>query len=131
MFFNGSRMNKKKSIKKKLDQVAEYNLGERLRYLREQRNLTQKQLADSAFVSQATIAHIEQSTKDPSVNTLRKIAEALDLHVATFFSTNEVFVFDLKRLRRKYNNVNKLTPHLYMGLGKVIQFAKDIEFIKD
>lgn len=109
--------------------MPEFNLGERLRYLREQRNLTQKQLADLASVSQATIAHIEKSTKDPSVETLRKIAEALDLHIATFFSTNEVFIFDLKRLRRKYDDVNKLTPHLYMGLGKVVQYAKDIKFI--
>ncbi len=111
--------------------MPEYNLGERLRYLREQRNLTQKQLADLASVSQATIAHIEKLTKDPSVETLRKIAEALDIHVATLFSTNDVFVFDLKRLRRKYSNSDKLTPHLYMGLGKVVQYAKDIGFIKD
>lgn len=119
----------KSKSKKAAAPIPEYNLGERLRYLREQRNLTQKQLADLATVSQATIAHIEKSTKDPSVETLRKIAEALDLHIATFFSTNDVFVFDLKRLRRKYNDVNKLTPHLYMGLGKVVQFAKDIKFI--
>lgn len=115
--------------KKTAKQLPEYNLGERIRYLREQRNLTQKALAELAKISQATVAHIEKHTKDPSVQTLQKVAEALDVHVATFFSTNEVFVFDLKRLRRKYNDVNKLTPHLYMGLGKVVQFAKDIKFI--
>jgi transcriptional regulator with XRE-family HTH domain len=108
----------------------EYDLGERLRYLREQRGLTQKQLAANAHVSQATIAHIEMSSKDPSVETLRKLAEALDIHVATLFSTNEVYVFDLKRLRRKYNHADKLTPHLYMGLGRVVQYARDIGFIK-
>ena len=31
---------------------------------------------------------------------------------------------------RKYDNVEKLTPHLYMALGKVIQYAKDIRFLK-
>lgn len=107
----------------------DYDLGERLRYLREQRGLTQKQLAANANVSQATIAHIEMSSKDPSVETLRKLAEALDIHVATLFSTNDVYVFDLKRLRRKYNHADKLTPHLYMGLGRVVQYAKDIGFI--
>lgn len=109
--------------------MPEYNLGERLRYLRETRNFTQKQLAEVALVSQATIAHIEKSTKDPSVETLRKIAVALDLHIATFFSTEDVFVFDLKRLRRKYNSADKLTPHLYMAIGRIIQYAKDIKFI--
>lgn len=118
----------KKNTKKTLP--PEYDLSERLRYLREQRRLTQKQLAQAAQISQATVAHIERGTKDPSVETLRKIAQALDVHVGTFFTTNDVFVFDLKRLRRKYTHVDKLTPHLYMGLGQVVQFAKDIGFLR-
>ena len=117
-------------MKKKPVQAVEYSLPERLKYLRESRNLTQKDLAQLAGVSQPTIAHIEKNTKDPSVDTLNKIAHALDIHIATLFSTNDVFIFDLKRLRRKYNNVEKLTPHLYMGLGKVIQYAKDIGMLK-
>ena len=120
----------KKQLKPKKDTaLPEYDLGERLRYLRELRNLTQKQLALQADISQATIAHIEKSTKDPSVETLRKLAEALDIHVATLFSSNDVYVFDLKRLRRKYTSADKLTPHLYMAIGRIVQYAKDIEFI--
>lgn len=121
----------KKPIKSKKVESPEYDLGERLRYLREIRNMTQKQLAALADISQATIAHIEKSTKDPSVETLRKISEALDIHVATLFSTNDVYVFDLKRLRRKYNSADKLTPHLYMAVGRVVQYAKDIGFIQN
>jgi transcriptional regulator with XRE-family HTH domain len=109
---------------------VDYSLSERLKYLREIRSLTQKDLAQLAGLSQATIAHVEKSTKDPSVDTLMKIANALDVHIATLFSTNDVFIFDLKRLRRKYNNVDKLTPHLYMALGKVIQYARDIGMVK-
>lgn len=108
----------------------EYSLAERMKYLRESRSLTQKDLAELAGISQATIAHIEKETKDPSVETLEKIAKALDIHIATLFSTNDIFVFDLIRLRRKYNNVDKLTPHLYMALGKVIQYARDIGMLK-
>ena len=118
----------KKLIKSKKTEIPEYDLGERLRYLRELRNLTQKQLAQSADISQATIAHIEKSTKDPSVETLRKLAAALDI-VGIFFSTNDVYVFDLKRMRRKYNSADKLTPHLYMAIGRIVQYAKDIGFI--
>lgn len=109
---------------------SEYNLGERLKFLRETRKLTQQGLAKLSDVSQATIAHIEKSSKDPSVETLKKIASALDVHIATLFATHETFVFDLKRLRRKYTSADMLTPHLYMGLGKVVQFAKDINFLK-
>lgn len=118
-------MKKIKAVK-----VVEYSLPERVKYLREARNMTQKDLAELAGVSQPTIAHIEKNSKDPSVATLDKIAKALDIHIGTLFSTNDVFVFDLVRLRRKYTSVDKLTPHLYMGLGKVIQYAKDIGMIK-
>jgi transcriptional regulator with XRE-family HTH domain len=117
-------------MKKKKKMDGEYSIAERLKYLRETRNLTQKALSELAEVSQATIAHLEKGTKDPSVETLNKIASALDVHIAVFFTTNEVFVFDLKRLRRKYDHVDKLTPHLYMGLGKLIQYAKDIGMVK-
>jgi transcriptional regulator with XRE-family HTH domain len=119
-----------KKISKPIKNVKtpEYDLGERLRFFREIRKLTQKELAQMAGISQATIAHIEKSTKDPSVDTLKRLAAALDTHVATLFATQDVFVFDLKRLRRKYQSADKLTPHLYMSLGRVLQFARDIKF---
>jgi transcriptional regulator with XRE-family HTH domain len=110
--------------------TPEYSLSERLKFLRESRKLTQGAMAKLAGLSQATIAHIEKGTKDPSVETLNKISRALDIHIATLFTTDDVFVFDMKRLRRKYDNVDRLTPHLYMALGKVVQYARDIEMIK-
>lgn len=120
---------KKYPVKQRKIQASEFNLADRLKYLRESRSMTQKQLADLASVSQATIAHIEKSTKDPSIEMLRKISEALDIHIAILFSTNDLYVFDLKRLRRKYNSADKLTPHMYMAIGRVVQYAKDIGFI--
>lgn len=114
---------------KPTSKAQEYNLGERLRYFRESRKLTQMDLAKAAGVSQATIAHIEKSSKDPSVETLKKLAAALDTHIATLFATEDVYVFDLIRLRRKYSSADKLTPHLYKALGRVVQFARDIEFL--
>lgn len=115
---------------KKTVKTPEYSLSERLKYLRESRKLTQGGLAKIAGLSQATIAHIEKGSKDPSVETLNKIASALDIHIATLFATDDVFVFDMKRLRRKYDDVDKLTPHLYMAVGKVVQYARDIGMIK-
>lgn len=129
-----AKTTKTKSAAKKskviVDKTSDYNLGERLRYLREQRNLTQKDLSLMAKLSQATIAHLEKGTKDPSIETLKKISECLDIHVATLFSSNDVYIFDLKRLRRKYKSVDEMTPHLYMAIGKVVQYARDIGYLK-
>jgi transcriptional regulator with XRE-family HTH domain len=110
-------------------EFPEYNLGERIKHLRATRGLSQGQLAREAHVSQPTVAQIESGRKDPSVQTLKQIAKALDIEIAALFAADDIFVFDLRRLRRKYNHRDKLTPHLYMALGKIIQYAKDIQFI--
>lgn len=107
-----------------------FSLAERLIYLRQRRNLTQAELAKSATVSQSTIAQIESGRKDPSLSTLLKLSEALDIHVAILFSSDDVHVFDMKRLRKKYKNVEKLNPTIYYALGKVVAYGKDIGFIK-
>ena len=84
-----------------ITKATDYNLGERIRFLRESRSLTQQALAKIAKVSQATIAHVEKNSKDPSVETLKKLAFALDIHIATLFAADDVFVFDMKRALAK------------------------------
>ena len=111
--------------------ISGYSLPERLLYLRqERRHLTQAQLAKMSGVSQSTIAQIEKGRKDPSISTLRKIAEALGVNMAVLFASDDVHVFDMQRLKKKYDHVDKLNPTLYTALGKVIQWAKDIGFVK-
>lgn len=107
-----------------------FSLGERLVYLRERRHMTQQELARAADVSQSTIAHIENNKKDPSISTLKKLASALDVHIAVLFSTDSVHVFDMERLKRKYDNVDKLNPTIYYAIGKVVAYAKEIGFLK-
>ncbi|HRK01508.1 MAG TPA: helix-turn-helix transcriptional regulator [Oligoflexia bacterium] len=121
-----------KRQKKKKDPPRDdyYNLGARVRFIRESRELSQKSLAKTAGISQSTVAQIETGRMDPSVNTLQKIAVALDTDIATIFASKDIHVFDLARLKSKYGDVEKLTPHLYTALGKIIQYAKDIGFLK-
>ena len=110
--------------------ISAYSLPERIQYLRERRKLTQSQLAKMASVSQSTIAQIERGKKDPSISTLKSIAKALDVHLAVLFASDEVHVFDMPRLKRKYDHVDKLNETLYAALGRVIRWAKDVGFLK-
>src|SRR5437660_4711331 len=114
----------------KTTSISDYTLPERIQYLRERRNFTQAELAKLSKVSQSTIAQIEKGKKDPSISTLKKIAQALDVNLAVLFASDDVHVFDMSRLRKKYNDVEKLNPTLYMALGKVLAWAKDIGFVK-
>ncbi len=114
--------------KKQTHSISDYTLSERLKYLRLGRKLTQKDLAENSGVSQSTIAQIETGRKDPSITTLRKLSDALDMDIALFFATDDVHVFDMKRLKKKYKSVDDLNPTLYTAIGKIIRYAKDINY---
>ena len=110
--------------------ISKFSLSERIVYFRQRRNLTQVELGKAANVSQSTIAQIERGSKEPSLTTLTKLAKALDVHLAVLFSSDDVHVFDMPRLKKKYDHVDKLNPTLYHALGRVVDYAREIGFIK-
>lgn len=66
-------------------------LGERIRLLRKQAKMTQESLARSANVSYVSLVKIEQGkTKQPSFQTVYKIAHALGLDINVFAQGTEV-----------------------------------------
>lgn len=63
-------------------------IGERLRYFRQQRHLTLEDLAELTGVSKPMIGQIERGTSNPTVSTLWKIAAGLQIPFASFLTTN-------------------------------------------
>lgn len=61
-------------------------LGERLRELRHERSLSLKQLAELTGVSIALLSQVERNQIDPSLDTLRKLAKALDVPLFSIFT---------------------------------------------
>jgi transcriptional regulator with XRE-family HTH domain len=114
---------------KKSKSISSYTLPERLKYLRQSRKLTQGELAKKAAVAQSTIAQIESGRKDPSISTLKQIAGALDIEIAILFATDDVHVFDMKRMNAKYHKIEDLNPTLHVAIDKVVRYAKKIGFI--
>lgn len=49
--------------------------------IRKEKGLTQVELAEKLGVQQSTISHIENELRDPSVELLFKLAEALEVSV--------------------------------------------------
>jgi transcriptional regulator with XRE-family HTH domain len=93
--------------------IDAFTFPDRIKYFRERRGLTQASLAKLTGLTQSTIAQIEKGSRDPSISTVKKLAQALDVHVAVLFAADDVFVFDMKRLRARYDNVDKLNETLY------------------
>src|SRR5215217_6854694 len=56
---------------------AVVHIGDRLRRLRDERYLSQRELADKADVSPATVFKLEANRSEPHPRTIRKLAKAL------------------------------------------------------
>jgi len=75
------------------------SVATKIRTLRESRGLSMRALADAATVSAANLSQIESGQTSPSVATLQKLADGLQISVGTFFldehEEEDVEVFSL------------------------------------
>lgn len=62
-----------------------FSLGEKLRQLRSERNISQRDLARMANLSPNSISLIERDETSPSVATLQSLATALNIRMSYFF----------------------------------------------
>jgi len=62
-----------------------FSLGEKLRRLRSERNISQRELAHLAGLSPNSISLIERDETSPSVATLQSLATALNIRMSYFF----------------------------------------------
>jgi transcriptional regulator with XRE-family HTH domain len=64
----------------------DFDVGARLKSIRERHGLSQRQLAQLAGVTNGTISLIEQNRTSPSVSSLRKVLGGIPMSLAEFFS---------------------------------------------
>lgn len=70
--------------------------SERLKNFREQKNLTQEELASLSGISARSIQRYENGTNRPRVEAAEKIAKALDIQVDVLLGTNDMLVAEAK-----------------------------------
>lgn len=66
-----------------------FEMGERVRLLREEHGLSQRELAERIGSTQPAIARLEAGGVTPSLGTLEKIAEALDTALVIDFQARK------------------------------------------
>lgn len=64
-------------------------IGERLKRFRIDKGFTMKKLAEASGVSEPFISQLEKGSANPSLGTLKKIAQALDVNIVSFFSVED------------------------------------------
>lgn len=92
------------------------NIGERLRELREARNISMRTLATKSGLSANALSTIERGRASPSVSTLYKLADALGVSITSFFGSDTerkqvVFLKSDERARVSF------TRGIFEGLG--------------
>lgn len=82
---------------------TDFDVGNRLRTIRERRRLSQRELARRAGVTNGTISLIEQNKNSPSVASLKKVLQGIPMSLAEFFSED-----DLPASSKKFFHANEL-----------------------
>lgn len=86
-------------------------LGKRIKQLRVMRDMTQEQLAEASNVSISFLGNVERGSKNPTVETIYKIANALDVTMSELLSFDtgiqvleEPTSVELRRLLSEYSD---------------------------
>lgn len=98
------------------NEALSVNIGDRLRDLREARNISMRALATKSGLSANALSMIERGRASPSVSTLYKLAEALGISITSFFGSETdrkqvVFLKSDARTRISF------TRGIFEGLG--------------
>lgn len=64
-------------------------LGLRIRELRNERHMSQEELAFKAGISAAHLGQIERALKNPTIDTVAKIAAAMGVPITTLFTEDQ------------------------------------------
>ncbi len=96
--------------------ATDFSLGKRLRILRTERDLSQRELAQLAKISPNSVSLIERDEISPSVSTLQNLASALNVRMSFFFDEEvQQDVLLVKAGRRPSITVNGVN---IQGIGK-------------
>jgi len=95
------------------------DIGARLRSLRDQHGLSQRELAKRAGVTNGTISMIEQNRSSPSVGSLKKVLDGFPIAMSDFFAN------DFSSRRKIFFTVDELT-RISEGKIEYKQIGRDL-----
>lgn len=107
------------------------NFGDRLKELREKRNISQRELSEMIHISQSVISAYERNATKPKFEHIAPLAKALSTSTDYLLGLNSVAGSDnwiIDFLRRKQHiemNSNEMSRRAFAGILDII--IKDIE----
>ena len=89
------------------------NCGDRLRRFREEKDITQKQMAEQIPMNQSNYSKIERNTQQPSLDQLIRIVEILDITLDELLGIDSSIY-----LKRKVKEIEKDIELIYNQVFK-------------
>lgn len=111
------------------DEKINQNVADRIRQLRQNKGYSQENLAHSAQLSVAYIGQLERNIKKPTIDTIARICDALDVSLPTFFLFDEMSS-DTKyclALETISISMQKLPPDSAMRLAFIVQELANLQ----
>lgn len=84
-------------------------LSERIRKLREQKNISQKQLADIMHISQSSISEYESGNQQPPLEMIVKLADFFDVSIDYLLGRTNIAI-SINRLKEKISTRSGKIP---------------------
>src|ERR671932_2694682 len=83
---------------------------EEVKRLRKERGWSQQRLADEANINKVTLIRIEHGVGNPGIDTLEKLAKALDIEIADFFPKAQVPLWPEAPVERRGAAYEQMSP---------------------
>ena len=88
------------------------NFGERLKRFREEKDITQQQMAELIPMNQSNYSKIERNAQHPSIDQLIRIVEILDITLDELLAIDSS-IYIKKRVKDIENNVEEIYNQLF------------------
>ena len=108
--------------------MPDNEIGEKIKFYRSQKKMTQKELADKIGASYQQISQYERGQRKPKIETLRKIADALDTETLCFISPFERLGESYLAYIRKTKDIKALHEYNSAVINYVGSELDKIEF---
>lgn len=93
------------------------NIGERIKYLREKSNLSQRQLAILLNVEPATVSRYELNIRVPNIKVVKQLALIFNVTTDYLLGIESTFI-SIENYIKKYKENNELYFNLYIEITK-------------
>lgn len=102
--------------------ISFMTIAERIRLIRQQKNISQKELAEMAEVNLKSLSRYELGTSVPPADVIKRVADALKVSTDALLSDETITIKD-KELLKKFEVIQNMTGETKQALLKLIDLA--------